>query len=111
MKPVISIAAVSLALAVTGAFADHTINLCGKSPMAVGMRARVKTISDQMDKIDLTTDRAKQRELLDLHMKHMQEGLHELRKRDLSAACRIELMSSMMESTARAQLVAHADDH
>lgn len=111
MKPIIRIAAVSLALAATGALADHTINHCGKSMSAEGMRARVRTISDQMDKIDLTTDRAKQRELLDLHMKHMQEGLRELRKRDLSAACRIELMSSMMESMVRAQIVAHADDH
>jgi hypothetical protein len=111
MKRFSQLAVLCAALAATPVLADHTVNLGGKSPMAEGMRARVKTISDQMDKIDLTTDRAKQRELLDLHMKHMQEGLHELRKRDLSAACRIELMSSMMESMVRAQLVAHADDH
>jgi hypothetical protein len=33
----------------------------------------------------------------------MQEGMRELRKRDMPADCRIELMSSMMESMMRHQ--------
>jgi hypothetical protein len=40
---------------------------------------------------------------MDLHMKHMQEGMRELRRRDMPADCRIELMSSMMESMMRHQ--------
>ena len=110
MNRIPKLAVLCAALAVTPVLADHTLNHCGKSAMAEGMRARVRTINDQMDRIDLTTDRAKQRELLDLHLKHMQEGLRELRKRELPAACRIELMSSMMESMVRAQQVAHAED-
>lgn len=110
MNRMLKLAALCAALAITPVLADHTLDHCGKSTLAEGMKARVRTISDQMDRIDLTTDRAKQRELLELQMKHMQEGLRELRKRDLAPACRIELMSSMMESMVRAQLVAHADD-
>jgi hypothetical protein len=110
MKTLFRIAAVSLALAASSALADPSVDPCGKGMMAEGMRARVGVISAQMDKIDLATSRAEQRMLLELHMKQMQEGLHELRMRKLPAECRIELLSSMMESMMRAQLVAHADD-
>ena len=106
MNPYIRVAAASLALSATAAFAGH----CGKSPQADAMRARVKTMHEQMDRAEYARDRSEQRALMDLHMKHMQEGLRELRKRELSAACRIELMSAMMETMVRAQMVAHADD-
>ena len=97
MKLSIPIAAAALALAATSAFADT----CGSSTQAEGMRARMKTIHEQMDRAEWTDDHAKQRELMDLHMKHMQEGMRELRKRDIPADCRIELMSQMMESMIR----------
>ena len=111
MKPMTRIAAVGLALAACGALAEPAADHCGKGTAAEGMRARMRGISAQMEKIDLTTDRSQQSALLDLHMKQMQESLRELRRRDLPAECRIELMSSVMESMVRAQLVAHADDH
>jgi hypothetical protein len=60
-------------------------------------------MNQQMDRLEFTEDHAKRRELMDLHMKHMQEGMRELRKRDMPADCRIELMSSMMESMMRHQ--------
>jgi hypothetical protein len=101
MNILIRLAIVGAALATTPAFADHTADHCGKSAQADGMRARVETINDQMDKIEWTVDRARQRELMDLHMKHMQEGMRELRKRDMPADCRIELMSAMMEAMLR----------
>ena len=100
----------SAALALTPALADHTLDHCGKSMSADGMRARVNTINEQMDRIEWTTDRAQQRELMTLHMKHMQEGLRELRKRNMPAACRLELMSTMMESLVRHQQVAFANE-
>jgi len=110
MNRIPQLAALCAALAITPVLAGSTRDHCGDSTMAEGMKARVRNMSDQMDRIDLTTDRTKQRELLELHMKQMQEGLRELRKRELAPTCRIELMSSMMESMVRAQLVAHAED-
>lgn len=96
MKHYIPIAA-AFALAATAAYADH----CGTSAQAEGMRARMKTMHEQMDRAEWTEDQAKQRELMDLHMKHMQEGMRELRRRDIPADCRMDLMSLMMESMIR----------
>ena len=101
MKRFIPVTAACFALAATAAFADH----CGHSTQAEGMRARVNTINEQMDRIEWSQDRTQQRELMDLHMKHMQEGMRELRKREMPADCRIELMSAMMESMMRHQQV------
>ena len=97
MKSFITLAAAGLALAATTAFADP----CRKDPQSEGMRARVQTMQQQMDQAEWTEDRVQQRSLMDLHMKHMQEGMRELRKRDLPAECRIELMSEMMETMIR----------
>ena len=99
MKSFITLAAASLALAATAAFADH----CRKDPQSEGMRARVQTMQQQMDQAEWTEDQVQQRNLMDLHMKHMQEGMRELRKRDLPAECRIELMTEMMETMIRHQ--------
>ena len=103
MKTLFRLTILAAAFAVTPVLADHTADHCGMSAQADGMRARVKTINDQMDRIEFTEDKNKQRELMDLHMKHMQEGMRELRKREMPSDCRIELMSSMMESMMRHQ--------
>jgi hypothetical protein len=105
MKALFRLAILAAAFAVTPVLADHTADHCGKSDQADGMRARVKTINEQMDRVEFTQDHAQQRELLDLHMKHMQEGMRELRKRQMPAECRIELMSAMMEAMLRNQQV------
>jgi hypothetical protein len=99
MKAIIILAAAATALAATAAFADR----CGAGPQAEGMRARLNTLHDQMDRAEWTQDRAQQRELMDLHMKHMREGMRELRKRDMPADCRMELMAEMMETMIRHQ--------
>lgn len=101
MNAFIRLAASCAALAAVSAFADPAAGHCGQG--TEGMRARVNAIHDQMDRIEFTEDSAKQRELMDLHMKHMQEGMREMRKRDMPDACRIELMTSMMESMMRHQ--------
>ena len=103
MKIPIRLTILAAAFAITPVLADHTADHCGASVQADGMRARVKTMNEQIDRIEFTEDRGKQRELMDLHMKHMQEGMRELRKREMPADCRIELMSSMMESMMRHQ--------
>ncbi|MBC8024204.1 MAG: hypothetical protein H7Y14_13850 [Burkholderiales bacterium] len=110
MNILIKLAATCIALSITPALANHTFDHCAKGPAADGMRARVNTITDQMDRIEGSTDRGQQRQLMELHMKQMQEGLRELRKRELSAACRMELMSTLMESLVRHQQVAFAND-
>jgi hypothetical protein len=109
MKTHIHVAAACVALAATGAFADHTATHCGKSAAADGMRARVATIQAQIDKLELTADRAEQRALAELNMKHLQEAVTQLRKRELSPGCRIELMSSLLEALVRNQQVALAE--
>ena len=101
MKPTITLASACFALAATAALAARSDDHCGKGVEAEGMRARVTTMNAQMDRAEWAQDKAKQRELMDLHMKHMREGLRELRKRDMPADCRIELMSEMMESMMR----------
>jgi hypothetical protein len=74
---------------------------------AVGMKARLSTMRDQMDRIEVTADRAEQRKLMELNIKHVREGLHELRKReDIPMACRVEMMSAMLETMVRHEAVA-----
>lgn len=103
MKPFITLAAACVALAATGAFADHTAEHCGKSAQAEGLRARVATLQAQADKIEWTADKAEQRKLIELNMKHLQEATLQLRKRELAPACRIELLSAMLEVLLRNQ--------
>ena len=78
---------------------------CMKQPSGQGMRARMELMHEQMKRIEWTTDRADQAKLLDIHTKHMQEGLRELRRRDMDAGCRMEVMSAIMEEMVRHQLV------
>ena len=105
MNTLIRLAVFGAALAITPAFADHTAEHCGNSAAANGMRARVATIQSQADKIEWTADKAEQRKLIDLNMKHLQEATVQLRKRELSPACRIELLSAMVEVLLRNQQV------
>lgn len=105
MKPLITLASACVALAATGAFADHTAEHCGKSAEAEGLRARIATLQSQADRIEWTADKAEQRNLIELNMKHLQEATAQLRKRELSPACRIELLSAMLEVMLRNQQV------
>jgi hypothetical protein len=109
MKTLIRISLACAAMAATGALADHEADHCGKSAAADGMRARVQTIQRQAERIEWTADRAEQRGLIDLNMKHLQEAMGQLRKRSLSPGCRIELMSSLLEALVRNQQVALAE--
>ena len=104
MRYVASIAA-ALLLAASGTA------LAGSAPCAngsaSGMKARVTTMRDQMDRIEITADRAEQRKLMELNIKHVREGLHELGKReDIPVACRVEMMNAMLETLVRHEAVA-----
>jgi len=97
--------ALGAALAAGMAFAAAAAPCTQQS--AAGMNARVDTMREQMNRIEITTDAAEQRKLLELNMKHMREGLRELRKRDdIPDACRLEMMNAMLEIVARHEIAA-----
>jgi len=77
---------------------------CSGDPQATGMRTRMERMHEQVGKAQAVSDPAEQRRLLELHAKHMSEGMRELRRRDpgLQPGCRMELMHAMME-----QVIAH----
>ena len=110
MNTLLKIAVACASLAMTPALADPAANPCGTSAAAVGMRARIDTMLRQSDEIEWTADRAEQRRLLELNMKHLQEAMGQLRRRDLPAGCRIEMMSAMLEALLRNQQVALAEN-
>ena len=110
MRTICAVALACVALAAGPAFGADDASPCAKEPSNAGMNTRMKTMQEQMDRIEWTTDRAEQRRLMDLHMKHMSEGLRELRKREMGMGCRMEMMSSMMEAMIRHERVMHDND-
>jgi hypothetical protein len=105
MRTTLRAALLCAVLAAGGAAAGDYGKGCGNEAAMRGMRERMQLMHEQMDRIEWTTDRTEQWKLLDLHAKHMREGMRELRVRDLGASCRMELMSSIMEEMVRHQLV------
>ena len=95
---------VAAALAAPRAFAVHTTAACGTDPQAVGLAQRIDNLRDHMRRIEETHGRPEQRALMDLHLKAMQEGLRELRGREATDACRLEIMHALMEQMLRLQL-------
>jgi hypothetical protein len=94
---------VALATALSAAVSAAPLAACDSQSSMSGMRERIDTLHEQMNRIEWTVDREEKRALMDLHAKHMQESMRELRKRDLAAACRMDIMSSMLEEMARHQ--------
>jgi len=94
-------------LAATASYATE-MSPCMNDPHAEGMRMRMERMHAQMDRAQGLADPAAQRRLLDLHAKHMREGMRELRRRDseLEPGCRMELMHAMMEQVITHQCVA-----
>jgi hypothetical protein len=95
---------VAAALAAPRAFAVHTTAGCASDPQAVGLAQRIDNLRDHMRRIEETHGRPEQRALMDLHLKAMQEGLRELRGREATDACRLEIMHALMEQMLRLQL-------
>jgi len=59
--------------------------------------------------MEWTTDRAEQRKLMELNIKHVREGVREMRHRKLGAECRMEVMASLMEAMVRHELLMHEE--
>ena len=110
MKTTLRAALLCAALVAGAAVAADGPRACGNELAMQGMRERMHLMHDQMDRVESTTDRAEQSQLLDLHAKHMREGVRELRQRDLGAECRMEMMASIMEELVRHQLVLSGRD-
>jgi hypothetical protein len=109
MKKTLKAVLLCAAMAAGSASAAHDKE-CAKEPAMTGMHERMQLMHEQMDRIEWSTDRAEQAKLLDIHTKHMQEGLRELRHRDLGVGCRMKMMSSIMEEMVRHQLVMNERD-
>jgi hypothetical protein len=103
LSRILATGALCAAFVPAGALAAHTS--CHDDPKASGLETRMQQMKDQMDRIEWTTDRAEQRNLMELHMKKMHEGMRELRRREASEGCRLEMMHAMMEQMMRHQLV------
>lgn len=102
IKPLAALVVAGTCLVAAPAWAE-TLAPCKGDPHAVGMRMRMEQMHGQMDKAQMLADPAEQRRVLDLHAKHMREGMRELRRREgLQPACRLELMYALME-----QMIAH----
>ena len=78
---------------------------CQRDPGARGIVERVANMREQMNRIEWSAyDPVQQRRLMDLHMKSLNEGLQEMRRRAVSLECRMDVMQAMMEQIARHQL-------
>ena len=82
---------------------------CAKDADAAGMQSRIDAMDGQVTRIRSLTDREQQRRLAELHVKHMHEGLRELRRRDarLEPGCRAEFLQSLLEHVIVHQQLVH----
>ena len=110
MRKILKTTLLCVALQAGGAFAVDGDTECAKQAAMAGMRARLELMHEQMSRIEWTTDRVERSQLLDLHSKHMGEGLREVRRRNLDATCRMEMMGAIMEEMVRHQLAASERD-
>ena len=94
------------ALACLASFVAVAEGPCERDPAARGLTQRMQGMSEQMDRIEWTSDGEERQRLMELHMKKMREGMRELRHRKAGDACRIEMMQAMMEQMMRYHLVA-----
>ena len=98
------------ALAASPALAVESPPPCPNDPAMAGMQARMKTLRAEIERIEWTADAAEQNRLMQMHMKHLREGLYEMRRREMDVSCRLEMMTSMMETMIRHEQVMHERD-
>ena len=103
MNPAKQALLAAMLMAACTAFAAPT--RCDQDPKARGLAERVEGIKTRMDRIEVTADRAEQRQLIELQAKTLREGLQELRRREASDGCRMEMMHALLEQMARQQVV------
>jgi hypothetical protein len=94
------------AAAATAALAADGLAACAHDPQASGMAERLSGMREQMDRVQWAANRDEQRRLMDLHLKSINEGMYQLRHRDASDGCRLELTNAMLEQMVRHELAA-----
>jgi hypothetical protein len=79
---------------------------CANDPDAAGLRSRMESMESQITRIRSLSDKGEQRRLVELHAKHMHEGLRELRRREsrLEPRCHVAMMQSLLE-----QMIVHQE--
>lgn len=104
MKPIAALLLAGAAFAAPSFAAD--VSPCAKDPGAVGLHSRMEAMHGQIQRIRSLTEPVEQRRVIELHAKHMHEGLRELRRREpqLQPRCHAEMMQSLME-----QLIIHQE--
>jgi hypothetical protein len=98
------VAAICALAAVPALAATSDLVVCAKEPQTQGLRQRVDNLRALMERIELTTERADQRRLLELHAKSTHEAMQQIRRREATVACRQELMHALMEQVLRYQV-------
>jgi hypothetical protein len=99
-------AACALAAASTAFAAVDSVAPCAKDPKASGLPERLVRMREQMDRIEWATDKEEQKRLMDLHLKTMQEGMREVRRRETTTECRMDMMQALMEQMMRHEIAA-----
>ena len=100
MRKLLSVALASAAFA---AFAGPPAEMgaCMKDPNAEGARRAMGHMHKDMEGLDAAKDQKQRRHMMDEHMKHMHEGMGEMRKPGMGMGCRTHMMDTMMDHMGR----------
>ena len=98
-KLIIRIAACAAFCAAGTSFAYGTG--CGKASDAQAMLGRVQTLELQVERLERATDPSERRSIAEINMKRVREALGQLRHRELSPDCRVEIMAAMLQAMVR----------
>jgi len=95
--------AVALAGAAFAAFAAPPAEMgeCMKDPKAEGARKSMGRMNKDMERFDAAKDQKERRHKKAEHMKHMHEGMGEMRTSGMSKGCRTHMMDTMMDHMGR----------
>lgn len=100
MKSIIRAGIASAALLAAPAFAQDRHG-CEANGDASFMRARLEAIERDLDRLEQTSESGERQALADVNMKRLREASWQLRRRELTPECRVELMSAMLNALVR----------
>lgn len=100
------IAAAALLAAPAFAFDQHG---CDGGGDAMVMRARIDAIERDLERLELAPESYERHALAELNMKRLREASGQMRHRDLTPECRVELMTVMVNALVRNEQASRAD--
>jgi hypothetical protein len=92
------IAAAALLAAPAFAYEQHG---CDGGGDAMVMRARVDAIDRDLERLELAPESYERQALAELNMKRLREASAQLRHRELTPECRVEIMTVMLNAIVR----------